>query len=141
VFSRDKQKSAADNAKISTIVGEEMTVEGCIRGAGSVRIDGNLQGAIDIEGDIIVGESGKAGEEIVAQNAKIAGVIDGDLKCSGTVELTSTSTVNGDISSEKLIVDRGAVFNGVSHMAADAEDTGIGGEDVNTDKSNEASEN
>jgi len=116
-----KRKKEPDPAKIATVVGEEMHFDGNLQGTGSVRIDGCVTGEINVEGNVILGEAATARATVAAKSAKIAGRVKGDLVCCDSVELTSSARVEGDIRCDRLVIDRGAVFNGSSAMAKEAQ--------------------
>ncbi len=119
-----RRQKRPDPAQISTVIGEDMHFDGNLRGSGSVRVDGRVTGEINVEGNVILGESATAEATISAESAKIAGRVQGDLECAEQVELTSSARVDGDIRCERLVVDRGAIFNGSSAMAEEPSQAG-----------------
>ena len=75
------------------------------------RIDGTLEGTIKTSGKVIVGKEGKVNGTIDCETADIEGSIKGSLKVKTILFLKSTSSVEGDVSIGKLIVESGASFN------------------------------
>jgi len=125
-------KSRIDETVTNTIIGAGMIVEGAkITGAGCIRIDGSIIGEIEIDGNVILGESGRITGDIIVNHALIAGEMRGNIICREKVHLPPTAKMTGNIKSATLIIDEGAIFNGLSEMSrrdidAQASDIGIG---------------
>ena len=54
--------------------------------------------------------------DIVTTNGDISGKIQGGLKASGKVSLSSSAILEGDLSASILVVQNGAIFNGMCIM-------------------------
>ncbi len=119
MFTRDRTRST-DPGKIATVLGAGTCMEGTLTGDGSVRIDGCMNGTIEVAGDVIVAETAKVQARICARTVKISGTVDGDVHSTGLVELASSAVVSGDVSCADLVVDKGAVLNGCTRMPGDA---------------------
>ena len=63
---------------------------------------------------------------MIAQNADVEGTINGNIEISEILCLKTTAVINGDISTNKLIVESGAVFNGGCKMGASMKQIKIG---------------
>ncbi len=101
----------------STLIAQGIKLEGAkLSGIGMVRIDGSFIGDVDIDGEIILGESGEFEGTITAKNALIAGRMTGDVHVAETTHLDTTAVVAGNIETDKLVVDEGACFSGHSKM-------------------------
>jgi len=85
------------------------------------RIDGTLEGTIKTSGKVIVGKEGKVNGTIDCETADIEGSIKGSLKVKTILFLKSTSSVEGDVSIGKLIVESGASFNANCSMRSQEE--------------------
>ncbi len=101
--------------KLNRIV-EGTVIEGEIRSESSIRIDGKVLGATSTKGKLVVGANGVIDGEVVCQNADIEGLVNGKITCTELLTLKSTAKVNGDIATQKLAVEPGAVFNGQCNM-------------------------
>lgn len=77
--------------------------------ANNAKVNGNITsaGSLDIKcGTIIIGN-------VSSKSAIISGAIKGDIDVTGPVKLTSTAIVKGNIKSESIQMDSGAVIDGV----------------------------
>ncbi|QSZ27848.1 polymer-forming cytoskeletal protein [Aceticella autotrophica] len=102
--------------KIETIIGKNTNLEGNLKSQGTIRIDGNFNGKIDVDGNIIVGENSKIEADITTDNISISGEIKGNLIVKGQAQLTSTAKLFGDIEVQNIIIDDGAIFEGKCKM-------------------------
>jgi cytoskeletal protein CcmA (bactofilin family) len=105
--------------KVETIIGTGTAVHGNIVASGTVRVDGQVHGEIQTEGDIIVGESGQVNGIVKGRNVTIAGLLEGNVDASGRLHIVSTGRVNGDIVVESLMVEDGAKYKGNCKMKTD----------------------
>ena len=111
------KKTKIDNQATSTVIGDGITIEGArITGTGVMRIDGEVIGELDVVGNIIIGETGHVVGNINVNHLLIAGRMEGNAICRETIHLEPTSQLIGNIEAASLVVDEGAVFNGMSSM-------------------------
>ena len=105
------------NKNTDTIIGEGIIFkDALLKGSGVIRVDGKFTGDIDIEGHIILGETGSVIGDISASSALLAGEFQGNLSIKDSLHLTSTAVLNGKIETGKLIIDAGAVLDGVCNV-------------------------
>lgn len=123
--SRQEKGDTLKYAKVETIIGEGTTFRGDIASAGTVRIDGRLEGTIIHQGSLIVGPKGFVQANIKSQAMAIAGEVHGDLVVEGKLELLSTGRLYGSIQCGHLVVQEGARFEGHSNMAHDRTAEGV----------------
>ena len=106
------KKTANVNAKIGSIIGADMVVEGMITSKEAVRIDGKVKGDVSSEGALVIGASGK----VKGADIMVAGIVEGDLTSGGRTEVASTGSIRGNIQTRSLIVDENAIFQGQCSM-------------------------
>ncbi len=99
-------------------------LEGTIETKGSIRIDGKVKGIIRAADDVSVGRNGEIIGEVYAKTAKIAGRIEGNVFIDQKLTLQESSSLNGNLSAGKLVIDEGAFFNGKSEMGGGASQNG-----------------
>ncbi|OJF16684.1 MAG: hypothetical protein A6D91_11245, partial [Bacillaceae bacterium G1] len=99
-----------------TLIGKDSVMEGKIRSQAGIRIEGQMKGDIDCEGDCIIGESSVAESNIRARNVSIAGKVIGDVHASGTLSILSSGTLIGNCRVKMLVIEEGGIFHGQSHM-------------------------
>jgi len=116
VRGRTEVRGMADQGGEVTIVGQGAKLEGTVVSAGSLRIDGQVKGQINAEGDVLLSPQSQVEADIRAQNVVVAGRFKGSINVKGRAELARGGRVEGDITSKTLVVEEGGVFQGQSIM-------------------------
>jgi len=112
-----KQEQPRNDTKLNTIIGPGSHIKGDIEVQGGIRIDGSVEGNINATGPITVGRDGKIiTPSITATSATVGGTIKGDISAKERIRLEPTANVEGNLITELLIVEEGAVFTGNSNM-------------------------
>ena len=96
-------------------------VKGDVESNSGIRIDGQLQGKMDIKGKVVIGASGQILGDIICQTLEISGQITGNVHAADLVSLKSTARMNGEIIARKLAIEPGAVFTGNCRMETDTD--------------------
>jgi cytoskeletal protein CcmA (bactofilin family) len=104
-----------ENSSVN-IIGAGTSVVGDIKSNGDFRIDGSVNGTIQVKGKLIVGSTGKIEGEINCQTSEIAGDVKGKINVSDLLSLRSTAKVNGDIVTGKISIEPDAQFTGSCSM-------------------------
>lgn len=99
-----------------TIVGQGAKLEGTVVSAGSLRIDGQVKGQVNADGDVMLSPQSQVEADIRAQNVSVAGRFKGSIVVKGRAEIARGGRVDGNITSKTLVVEDGAIFQGQSTM-------------------------
>jgi cytoskeletal protein CcmA (bactofilin family) len=112
-------KSLTSEGTMNTLIGHGTTLNGTLNVSSSMRVDGKILGEITCSDSLLVGKTGEVEASIKVKNATIGGRIEGDIEASEVVVLEGNSTVIGNVTTKKLIIEEGAVFNGTCHMSGE----------------------
>src|SRR5687767_15685400 len=123
--SKEQKRAAEEISNSSNNIGKGTHLEGNIETYGNIRIEGKVTGNIKSKSKVALGPSSQVQGNITAQNADIEGEVKGKLEVAELLVLKATSVINGDISTGKLVVEPGAVFNGSCKMGAAVKDIKI----------------
>ena len=99
-----------------TIVGAAAKLEGTVVSAGSLRIDGQVKGQIQADGDVTLSPQSQVEADIRAQNVSVAGRFKGNVVVKGKAHLARGGRIEGNITSKTLVVEEGGIFHGQSLM-------------------------
>jgi cytoskeletal protein CcmA (bactofilin family) len=113
---RREERTMADQDGEVTIVGQGAKLEGTVVSAGSLRIDGQVKGQINADGDVALSAQSQVDADIRAQNVSVAGRFKGNLIAKGKAHLARGGRIEGNITSKTLVVEEGGVFHGQSIM-------------------------
>jgi len=105
------------SANLSNSIVEGTHIEGNIQAANDIRIDGTLKGNLECRGRVIIGPQGKVEGDVSCVNAIIEGLYTGKLSVRELLAIKETGVVNGDVVTEKLLVQAGALLNGSCSMS------------------------
>ena len=113
---RREERRMAENEGEVTIVGAGARLEGNVVSAGSLRIDGQVKGQINADGDVSLSPQSQVEADIRAQNVSVAGRFKGNILVKGKAVLARGGRVDGNITSKTLVVEEGGIFHGQSIM-------------------------
>ena len=108
--SKPTKSTSNSSSGLNSLVGGT-SVKGEIFAESDIRIDGTLIGKIECKGKLILGSEGKIEGEIVCQDAIIVGTIKGKLKVNNLLVVKESALIDGDVFTDQLNVESGAVFN------------------------------
>jgi cytoskeletal protein CcmA (bactofilin family) len=91
-------------------------VKGNIFADGDFRIDGCVEGDIESAGKVVVGPSGEVTGNVLCENLEIMGTVNGNIRIKENASLKRTSIYTGDMITQTLDIEPGAVFNGSCKM-------------------------
>ena len=114
-----KDKDMAENDEV-TIVGTGARLEGNVISAGNLRIDGQVKGQINADGDVVLSPQSQVEADIRSQNVSVAGRFKGNILVKGKAHLARGGRIDGNITSKTLVVEEGGIFHGQSNMDAGA---------------------
>jgi cytoskeletal protein CcmA (bactofilin family) len=129
MFNKQDGKESEELSNARNIIGKGTTLRGDLETFGNIRIEGKIIGNVKTRSKLIIGHSSHVKGNVIAQNADIEGHIIGNLNVSEILTLKSTALINGDITTNKLIVEAGATFNGATKMGASMKEILIGEDD------------
>jgi cytoskeletal protein CcmA (bactofilin family) len=115
-------RPTVNTSKPETSVGANTRFVGTITSDGNIRIDGSVEGDIEVLGNLIVGETGRVIASIKAQNVHVAGAVKGEITATEKLEIAPTGKVWGDISTAALHIEPGGLFRGQSTMTTSGDE-------------------
>ena len=108
-----RKAPAKDLNAPNTVIGEGMYLEAArMTGQESVRIDGVYKGAIEIDGSLVLGDSGSVTGDVQASYFFVAGELMGNIECDTHLHFGPTARVIGDVNAQSLIIDEGSQVTG-----------------------------
>lgn len=102
------------------------SVEGKITSDSDFRVDGVIKGSLICGAKVIIGPTGFIEGEVKCKNAVIEGRFKGTLLVEEMLIVKETADIMGDVSTDKLSVQSGAVFSVVCNMGRQGLNTNQG---------------
>ena len=111
----DSESIARDikEGRLSGFVGHGTVLTGETNFQMMLRVDGHLTGTVTSDGGtLIVGTNGQVDANVAVGVATVNGIINGDVVASEKIQLGRTARVMGNISTPRLVIEEGALFEG-----------------------------
>jgi cytoskeletal protein CcmA (bactofilin family) len=100
-------------------IGRSIVVKGDISGAESLFIDGQVEGSITLaDHRVTVGRNGSVTADINAKEVVIMGKVSGNIECSDRLDIRGEGTLIGDVVTQRISVEDGAVMSGKVQVRA-----------------------
>ena len=94
-------------------IGRTLVIKGEISGSESLYIDGRIEGTLTFKDNrVTVGRNGVVAANIAAREVVIMGKVTGNIECSDRVDIRSEGSLTGDIVSQRISVEDGALLRG-----------------------------
>lgn len=110
---------------IHTTLGKETDFSGVMRFTESLKIDGNFEGEIESTGFLYVEEGAVVRADIKVGSIVIGGTVHGNITARDKLEMLTTGQVFGNITTSKLKIADGVVFEGKCEMLKSPEEVEI----------------
>jgi cytoskeletal protein CcmA (bactofilin family) len=98
------------------VIGKELKIKGDIVGNEDLLILGSVEGTIELNGELIIGDSGSAEVIVRTNSCSIHGKFNGEIDASDVISIYKGSNVSGNIKAPRIIIENEAVFNGEIDM-------------------------
>ncbi len=102
------------------MLSSDVEIKGQVRFTNDLVVDGKIEGEIDSDGSLTVGENARVRAEIRTRSVVIYGKVHGNITVSERVELKANAELVGDIKAATLSIEAGAIFVGKSMVGAPA---------------------
>jgi len=118
-MSEQKRRFLEGGSATPTFIGAESVVMGNIRGTGEFVVSGEVHGDGELEGGLILSVTGSWHGFIRAQQAIIAGKINGGLSVKDKLEIGYTAVIHGKVSARTIAIAKGAIVDGEIEVTSD----------------------
>ncbi|HEY1016629.1 MAG TPA: polymer-forming cytoskeletal protein [Herpetosiphonaceae bacterium] len=108
--------------KPETVIGSNTTFVGTLKSDGNIRIDGSVEGEIEVLGNLIIGATGRVIATLKAANIHVSGAVKGTVVATEQLEISPSGKVWGDISAASLHIEPGGLFRGQSAMTSNIDE-------------------
>jgi cytoskeletal protein CcmA (bactofilin family) len=109
---------AGTNNEVASYLNASTFFKGLLKSNRSVGIDGQFEGEIQCEADVVIGRDAEVRANVKAGTVIVSGRIVGNISCA-TLEIQSAGRVIGNVTAESMLIAMGAVFRGQSFMGSE----------------------
>ena len=94
-------------------IGKSVIIKGELSGSEDLYLDGEVEGNIDLHNhNLVIGPNGRVRANVFAKDVVIHGTVDGSVTGVNKVELKKSALLNGDIMTQRIVIEDGAFFKG-----------------------------
>ncbi|MCA1778529.1 MAG: polymer-forming cytoskeletal protein [Xanthomonadaceae bacterium] len=115
IFGKNRAQPGPRNG--STIISAGSELIGDLALTDSLHVDGRIEGNIQSQADIAIGEQGHIKGHLKARRVIISGTLTGTISAE-RLEIIAGGTVEGDVQTVELVIEPGGRFNGSSEILA-----------------------
>ncbi|MFP3983584.1 MAG: polymer-forming cytoskeletal protein [Desulfurivibrionaceae bacterium] len=109
-FGRKSEKDGGNDSAITSVIGQDMQLEGDVSFKGKLRLDGRIKG--NVQGDyLIMGESGVVVGDILVNTFVCCGQVEGKVNVK-KLNVFASGAVDGRVEATDMTVESGAALNG-----------------------------
>lgn len=95
------------------LIGKSLKIKGAISGHEDLYVDGEIEGTVELEeNSLTVGPNGIVNADVKARDIKVLGKLTGNVRAGERVEISKTGSVEGDLTTTRIVIEDGAVFRG-----------------------------
>jgi cytoskeletal protein CcmA (bactofilin family) len=113
----DPQKYMAEHSG-KDILSSDVEIKGTIKFQKELLIDGKVEGEINSDGVLTIGENANINGEIKTKSITVYGKVVGNITVAERCELKSRCTLQGDLKAARLVIEEGATFIGKSEVTS-----------------------
>ena len=106
------------------VLSSDVEIKGSIKFQKELLIDGKVEGEINSDGVLTIGENADIRGEIKTKSITVYGKVQGNITVGERCELKSRCTLQGDLKAARLVIEEGATFIGKSEVTSG---TSLGG--------------
>jgi len=109
---RSEVPNAGNASPLLTVTGNDAKLEGKFDIADSIEIECEVGGELKVGGRLVIGQRGSVRADVQTVDAIIHGEYKGNMMATGSVEITPTGRVEGDLKTNSLVISKGGFFDG-----------------------------
>jgi cytoskeletal protein CcmA (bactofilin family) len=100
------------NPHAGSVIGASVLIKGQIHSREDLRLEGEVEGQVHVDGRLTVGQQGKVRANITAREVVMSGTVEGNIDASERIVLTKDSHLTGDAKTAGIVIEDGAYFKG-----------------------------
>jgi cytoskeletal protein CcmA (bactofilin family) len=94
-------------------LGPSLHIKGEISGNEDLLIEGSIEGLVQLdERKLTIGATAKVTADIIAREVVVYGSVKGNLRAKDRIEIKKDGSVNGDLTTARIMIEDGAYFKG-----------------------------
>ena len=99
-------------------IGQGVTIEGKIVSTQDIRIEGHVQGSIEVgQFELVLGPGSEVKGDVSARSVLVGGTLQGDVTATERLQVQSTGVLLGDVVVPRLVIQDGGILRGKADVS------------------------
>ena len=98
------------------VLNSDVEIKGNLKFSGELTLEGKLEGEVQTDGVLNLGDTAVVNGNINAQSVVVRGKINGNIYAKEKIEIKAKAELFGDIRATKLVVEEGVTFVGKTEV-------------------------
>jgi cytoskeletal protein CcmA (bactofilin family) len=99
-------------------IGQGVTIEGRIVSSQDIRIDGKVEGSIEVgDNELVLGAGSDVKGNVSARSVLVGGTINGNVVVTERLQIQATGVLFGDVVAPRLTIHDGGLLRGKADIA------------------------
>jgi cytoskeletal protein CcmA (bactofilin family) len=105
--------SAPNGSRSEACISQGIRIKGEVTGSEDLFVDGVVDGKLNLtNGSLTIGPNGQVKADVTAREVVVRGKVEGKVSGRDKVHLASTGQVNGEVQTDRLAIEDGAMLRG-----------------------------
>jgi cytoskeletal protein CcmA (bactofilin family) len=110
---REASTGSPVSSRAAACISQGIRIKGEVTGSEDLFVDGHVEGKLNLaNGSLTIGPNGEVKADVTAREVIVRGRIEGKVSGREKVQLWSTGQVNGEVQTERLAIEDGALLRG-----------------------------
>ena len=98
------------------VLNSDVEIKGNLKFSGELTLEGKLEGEVQTDGLLNLGDTAVVNGNISAQSVVVRGKLNGNINAKEKIEIKAKAELFGDIRATKLVVEEGVTFVGKTEV-------------------------
>jgi|SRR5260221_468773 len=98
------------------VLSSDVEIKGNLKFSGELTLEGKLEGEINSDGVLHLGETGAVNGNLNVNSVTVRGRLNGNITAKDRIEIKAKAEVFGDIRAAKLVIEEGVTFVGKTEV-------------------------
>jgi len=98
------------------VLGSDVEIKGNLKFTGELTLEGKLEGEINSDGTLTLGDSAVVNGNINVNSVVVRGKVNGNINAKDKLEIKSKTELFGDVRASKLVIEEGVTFVGKTEV-------------------------
>ena len=110
---RETPTNVPVSGKAAACISQGIKIKGEVTGSEDLFVDGQVEGKLSLtNGSLTIGPNGHVKADVTAREVIVRGKVEGKVSGRDKVQLWSTGQVNGEVQTDRLAIEDGALLRG-----------------------------